>query len=68
MGQTSSRRYACTYINSNAGKLGITTSSRRFKEDIKPMNDASETLFALKPVTFRYKKEIDPNRFFRSSG
>ena len=24
------------------------------------MNDASETLFALKPVTFRYKKEIDP--------
>ncbi len=24
------------------------------------MNDASEALFALKPVTFRYKKEIDP--------
>jgi septal ring factor EnvC (AmiA/AmiB activator) len=42
------------------GKLGTTTSSRRFKEDIKPMNSASETLFALKPVTFRYKKEIDP--------
>jgi len=35
------------------------TSSRRFKEDIKPMNDASEALFALRPVTFRYKKEID---------
>ena len=46
-------------INS-AGKLGITTSSRRFKEDIKPMADASEALFALKPVTFCYKKEIDP--------
>jgi uncharacterized coiled-coil protein SlyX len=47
------------YINAY-GKLGTTTSSRRFKEDIKPMNDASEALFALKPVTFRYKKEIDP--------
>jgi trimeric autotransporter adhesin len=35
------------------------TSSRRFKEDIKPMNDASEALFAFRPVTFRYKKEID---------
>ncbi len=41
-------------------KLGTATSSKRFKEDIKPMNDASDALFALKPVTFRYKKEIDP--------
>ncbi len=56
-GQTSSGGTP-VYINS-AGKLGTTTSSRRFKEDIKPMNDASEALFALKPVTFRYKKEID---------
>lgn len=46
------------YINS-AGKLGTTTSSRRFKEDIKPMKNESEALFALQPVTFRYKKEID---------
>jgi uncharacterized coiled-coil protein SlyX len=36
------------------------TSSRRFKDEIKPMERASETLFALKPVTFRYKKGIDP--------
>ena len=42
------------------GKLGTTVSSRRFKQDIKPMNEASEALFALKPVTFRYRKEIDP--------
>jgi hypothetical protein len=41
------------------GKLGTTTSSKRFKEDIKPMNKASEALFSLKPVSFRYKKEID---------
>ncbi len=41
------------------GKLGTVTSSRRFKDEIKPMEEASEALFALKPVTFRYKKEID---------
>jgi trimeric autotransporter adhesin len=45
-------------INSE-NKLGTTTSSKRFKEDIKPMGKTSETLFALNPVTFRYKKEID---------
>src|SRR5207302_8770654 len=43
-----------------SGKLGTMTSSVRFKEDIKPMDNVSEALFALKPVTFRYKKEIDP--------
>jgi hypothetical protein len=47
------------FINSD-GRLGTTTSSRRFKEDIKSMDRASEALFALKPVTFRYKKGIDP--------
>ena len=47
------------FINSD-GKLGTTISSRRFKEEIKSMERASEVLFALKPVTFRYKKEIDP--------
>jgi Chaperone of endosialidase len=41
-------------------KLGTTTSSKRFKEEIKPMDKASKALLALKPVTFRYKKEIDP--------
>ena len=44
----------------NIGKLGTVTSSARFKDDIKPMDKASEALFSLKPVTFRYKKEIDP--------
>jgi septal ring factor EnvC (AmiA/AmiB activator) len=42
------------------GQLGTTTSSKRFKEDIKPVDKASEALFLLKPVRFRYKKEIDP--------
>jgi len=36
-------------------------SSQRFKTEIKPMEDASEALFALKPVTFRYKHDIDPD-------
>src|SRR5437763_4632226 len=44
------------------GKLGFQVSSRRYKDDIKPMDRASEALFALKPVSFRYKQEIDPAR------
>ena len=42
------------------GHLGTVTSSQRFKEDVTPMDKASEALFSLKPVTFRYRKEIDP--------
>src|SRR5204862_6915464 len=42
------------------GHLGATTSSERFKDEIKPMNKASEAILALKPVTFHYKKELDP--------
>jgi trimeric autotransporter adhesin len=42
------------------GKLGVTASSNRFKEAIKPMDKASEAIHALKPVTFRYKEEVDP--------
>jgi hypothetical protein len=50
---------AGVFVNAD-GKLGTTTSSRRFKDGIKPMDSDSEALFALRPVTFRYKKEIDP--------
>jgi hypothetical protein len=42
------------------GKLGTVVSSARFKEAIKPMDQASEAILALRPVTFRYKKELDP--------
>ena len=46
-------------INSN-GRLGRANfSSRRYKHDIKPMEKTSEVLSALKPVSFRYKKEYD---------
>jgi hypothetical protein len=48
-------------VNANNGKLGVTTSSARFKEAIKPMDKSSEAILALKPVTFRYKHELDPD-------
>ena len=43
------------FVNTN-GKLGTSLSSRRFKDDIRAMDDASEAILALKPVTFHYKK------------
>jgi len=43
------------------GKLGTVVSSVRFKDEIKPMDKTSEALLALKPVTFRYKHELDPD-------
>lgn len=49
------------YVNSN-GKLGAQVSSRRFKDDIKPINQASEAIHRLRPVSFRYKAEIEPAR------
>ena len=42
------------------GKLGTVVSSERFKDAVKPMDKASEAILALKPVTFRYKQELDP--------
>jgi endosialidase-like protein len=43
------------------GQLGVTMSSARFKEAIKPIDKASEAILALKPVSFRYKNEVDPD-------
>jgi Chaperone of endosialidase len=42
-------------IDSN-GNLGTISSSRRYKEEIQDMGDASSGLMRLRPVTFRYKK------------
>jgi predicted RNase H-like nuclease (RuvC/YqgF family) len=41
--------------------VGTVASSQRFKEQIKPIDKASEAIFALTPVSFRYKKNLDPN-------
>jgi hypothetical protein len=43
-----------------SGQLGVPPSSARFKQEIKPMEKASEAILGLKPVTFHYRKEIDP--------
>ena len=40
---------------SDGGQLGTASSSRRFKKEVKPMENASEAILALKPVTFHYK-------------
>jgi hypothetical protein len=50
---------ACLAAADINGHLGRITSSARFKEAIKPIDKASEAILDLKPVTFRYKKELD---------
>src|SRR4029079_19106207 len=47
------------YVNSN-NKIGTLASSRRYKTEIRPMAKTSEAIFSLRPVSFRYKKEVDP--------
>jgi predicted ribosome quality control (RQC) complex YloA/Tae2 family protein len=49
-------------INLATGLLGHLSSSRRYKEGIKPIDRASEVLYQLKPVSYRYKKEIDSSQ------
>jgi hypothetical protein len=44
----------------STGHFGTKGSSERLKQDIKPMDKVSEAILALRPVSFRYKKEIDP--------
>jgi hypothetical protein len=41
-------------------------SSRRFKDEIKPLDKGSEVIYALKPVSFRYKADKDPTRTLRA--
>jgi trimeric autotransporter adhesin len=43
------------------GHLGTSTSSAQHKEAIKPMEQASEAILSLQPVTFHYKHELDPD-------
>jgi len=46
-------------VDSN-GQLGVAPSSRRFKEYIREIGGESEGLLKLRPVSFRYKLELDP--------
>jgi len=47
-------------IVDDSGHLGTVTSSARFKDNVRPMDKASEAILALQPVTFRYKHDLDP--------
>jgi hypothetical protein len=58
-GQAAANGVAVLITSGN--KLGTAPSSARFKEAIKPMDKASEAILGLKPVTFRYKHDLDPN-------
>jgi Chaperone of endosialidase len=54
-GKTTGFANAIPVLIDSAGQLGTASSSRRFKNEIKPMDKASEAILALKPVTFHYK-------------
>jgi endosialidase-like protein len=55
-------------VTDSNGQLAVgMASSKRFKDEIKPMGDASEAILALKPVTFRYKGDLDPSRLYNES-
>ncbi len=47
-------------IVDSVGHVGTINSSARYKEEIQPMAKSSEAILALKPVSFRYKKDLDP--------
>jgi Chaperone of endosialidase len=56
-GVTTANFDAIPVLIDSAGQLGTTSSSRRFKTEIKPMANGSEAILALKPVTFHYKSD-----------
>ena len=56
-GKTTGIADAIPVLVDSAGQLGTMSSSRRFKNEIKPMNNASEAVLALRPVTFHYKSD-----------
>ena len=47
-------------IVDSSGHLGTSTSSARYKEAMQSMDNASEAILSLRPVTFRYNKALDP--------
>ena len=56
-GTTTQSATTLPVIVSDTGQLGTAASSARFKKDIKPMDQSSETVLRLKPVTFHYKTD-----------
>ncbi len=58
-GVTTGVNDAVPVVIDSSGQLGTVSSSRRFKEDIHDMGEASRGLMRLRPVTFRYKAPFD---------
>ena len=56
-GVTTGNNDAIPVLIDTAGQLGTTSSSRRYKKDIKVMEQASKAILSLKPVTFHYKTD-----------
>ena len=56
-GVTTTNANAVPVVVDSAGQLGTVSSSRRFKDDVKPMDSASEAIESLRPVTFHYKSD-----------
>ncbi|MEP6586108.1 MAG: tail fiber domain-containing protein [Candidatus Udaeobacter sp.] len=48
---------AIPVVIDSASQLGTVSSSKRFKKEIKPMDNASEAVLGLKPVSFQYKND-----------
>lgn len=60
-GVTTANANAIAVVVDSAGQLGTVSSSRRFKDDIADMSAASDVLMKLRPVTFHYKSDKNPN-------
>ena len=56
-GVTTANANAVPVMIDSAGQLGTMSSSKRFKKEIKPMDQTSEAILGLKPVTFHYKSD-----------
>ena len=56
-GVTTQNGNALPVVIDGAGQLGTMSSSKRFKKEIKPMENASDSLLRLKPVTFHHKSD-----------
>jgi len=59
-GRTTASTNAVAVVIDEFGQLGTTVSSRRFKENIVDMGDASSLLMRLRPVTFHYRNDRNP--------
>jgi hypothetical protein len=57
-GVTTAQPDAIPVMIDSLGQLGTTSSSRRFKKEIQPIDKISESILALKPVTFHYKSDL----------